>query len=141
MDSHSHTHNNHIHPHNSNSISRNSPGPTGNGNGKRRKVDGEKGMDSKKRSVSCDVCRARKVKCVKPEGAARCEGCVSLDQHCTYTHERKKPGPANRLVVDFGLIQSEAHPTDVQLCSESVFTVDRLLCLVGSDSISNSRTK
>jgi hypothetical protein len=56
-------------------------------------------MDSKKRSVSCDVCRARKVKCVKPEGAARCEGCVTLDQHCTYTHERKKPGPANRYVL------------------------------------------
>lgn len=72
---------------------------TGTGTGtKRRRTDGEKGMDTKKRSVSCDVCRARKVKCVKPEGVMRCEGCVTLDQHCTYTHERKKPGPANRFV-------------------------------------------
>lgn len=100
---------------------RTSPGPT-----KRRKVDGDNGDgnaqasgsgsssrtgnnsghgngngnggDTKKRPVSCDVCRARKVKCVKQEGAERCDGCVSLDQVCSYTHERKKPGPANRSV-------------------------------------------
>lgn len=87
---------------------RTSPGPV-----KRRKVDGNAqasgsgsgggngtvtGGDSKKRPVSCDVCRARKVKCVKQEGAERCEGCVTLDQVCSYTHERKKPGPANRYV-------------------------------------------
>lgn len=52
--------------------------------------------EPRKRPQSCDVCRARKVKCIKPAGAARCEGCVSLDQRCEYTHERKKPGPANR---------------------------------------------
>jgi hypothetical protein len=52
--------------------------------------------EPKKRPQSCDVCRARKVKCVKDPGAGRCEGCVALDQRCEYTHERKKPGPANR---------------------------------------------
>ena len=71
-------------------------------------------MDTKKRSVSCDVCRARKVKCVKPEGAMRCEGCVTLDQHCTYTHERKKPGPANRSAHSLRPIVAV---TDEQLCT------------------------
>lgn len=55
--------------------------------------------DTKKRPVSCDVCRARKVKCVKSDGGERCDGCVTLDQVCSYTHERKKPGPANRYVL------------------------------------------
>lgn len=57
-------------------------------------TDGQK--EAKKRTQSCDVCRARKVKCVKQPDAPRCEGCVALDQRCEYTHERKKPGPANR---------------------------------------------
>ena len=49
----------------------------------------------KKRLPSCDLCRLRKVKCVKT-GENNCEGCISLDQTCEYTHERRKPGPANR---------------------------------------------
>lgn len=114
MDSHAHFHqtyddNNNNH-HRGDNSKRNTPEP----GTKRRKVDGEKGMDTKKRSVSCDVCRARKVKCVKPEGAMRCEGCVTLDQHCTYTHERKKPGPANRLVP---YLESIHVMTDDQLCT------------------------
>lgn len=59
-------------------------------------LDGQK--EAKKRTQSCDVCRARKVKCVKQLDAPRCEGCIALDQRCEYTHERKKPGPANRQV-------------------------------------------
>lgn len=74
----------------------NAEGEAGNMNGN---GEGEKGNgETRKRPQSCDVCRARKVKCVKPAGAVRCEGCVSLDQICKYTHERKKPGPANRSV-------------------------------------------
>lgn len=103
---------------------RTSPGPT-----KRRKVDGGNGNaqasgsgsgngntsgnggDTKKRPVSCDVCRARKVKCVKQEGAERCDGCVSLDQVCSYTHERKKPGPANRCAPPYSYAPCSKPPT------------------------------
>lgn len=84
-----------------------------------RGVSGEslqRGQTSKKRSgstvkrlPSCDLCRARKVKCIKNSMADRCEGCVSLDQDCEYTHERKKPGPANRQV---GSALSYGHPQD-----------------------------
>lgn len=54
--------------------------------------------EAPKRSESCDVCRARKVKCVREPGAIRCEGCAALDQDCVNTHERRKPGPSNRYV-------------------------------------------
>jgi hypothetical protein len=55
--------------------------------------------DKPKRTPSCDLCRARKVRCVKSEGQDRCEGCQNLNQRCEFTHERKKPGPANRYAV------------------------------------------
>ena len=69
-------------------------------NADRNDRPGEQGQSGprevKKRQPSCDVCRARKVKCVKQPGTARCDGCVTLAQRCEYTYERKKPGPANR---------------------------------------------
>lgn len=60
--------------------------------------DGTGNNNKPKRQPSCDLCRARKVRCVKADGQTRCDGCIGLNQQCAYTHERKKPGPANRQV-------------------------------------------
>lgn len=66
------------------------------GPSRKRKADNKQDNEGKKRLPSCDLCRARKVKCVKNEGSPRCEGCQSLNQRCEYTYERRKPGPVNR---------------------------------------------
>lgn len=77
------------------SSSSSSAGPS-----KKRKTDKqtEDANGLKKRLPSCDLCRARKVKCAKKEGSSRCEGCLALNQRCEYTYERRKPGPVNRYV-------------------------------------------
>ena len=51
--------------------------------------------EKQKRIAACDVCRLRKVKCVKPDGEPRCNGCVDLNRECTYEYMPKKPGPPN----------------------------------------------
>ena len=48
-----------------------------------------------KRIPSCDICRARKVKCIKSPSAEKCDGCVKLDVDCEYTIARRNPGPIN----------------------------------------------
>ncbi|ORX37458.1 fungal-specific transcription factor domain-domain-containing protein [Kockovaella imperatae] len=48
-----------------------------------------------KRTLSCDLCRVRKVKCVKT-GQSKCQGCLGLNRECEFTHVRKKPGPVNK---------------------------------------------
>lgn len=51
--------------------------------------------EKQKRIAACDVCRLRRVKCVKLEGEPRCKGCVDLNRGCTYEYMPKKPGPPN----------------------------------------------
>lgn len=51
--------------------------------------------EKQKRIAACDVCRLRKVKCVKLDGEPRCNGCVDLNRECTYEYLPKKPGPPN----------------------------------------------
>lgn len=50
---------------------------------------------AKKRMQSCDICRIRKVKCIRSDeaGMGRCRQCESNDAKCTYTYVPKKPGP------------------------------------------------
>jgi hypothetical protein len=51
--------------------------------------------EKQKRIAACDVCRLRKVKCVKLDGEPRCNGCMDLNRECTYEYMPKKPGPPN----------------------------------------------
>ncbi|KAH6644850.1 hypothetical protein C7974DRAFT_440452, partial [Boeremia exigua] len=55
-------------------------------------------MTRQRNTAACDACRARKVKCVVPEGQSRCSTCSELDIHCTNVQPRKKRGPKNRYV-------------------------------------------
>lgn len=50
---------------------------------------------AKKRMQSCDICRIRKVKCIRLDesGMGKCRQCESNDAQCTYTYIPKKPGP------------------------------------------------
>lgn len=50
---------------------------------------------AKKRMQSCDICRIRKVKCIRLDesGLGKCRQCESNDAQCTYTYVPKKPGP------------------------------------------------
>ncbi|PWN31912.1 uncharacterized protein FA14DRAFT_162256 [Meira miltonrushii] len=50
---------------------------------------------AKKRMQSCDICRIRKVKCIRLDetGMGKCRQCESNDAQCTYTYVPKKPGP------------------------------------------------
>lgn len=50
---------------------------------------------AKKRMQSCDICRIRKVKCIRTDepGMSKCRQCESNDAQCTYTYVPKKPGP------------------------------------------------
>jgi hypothetical protein len=57
-------------------------------------------QNNRKRTQSCDICRVRKVKCVRPDdddGSAgpntRCKQCEANDANCTYAYVPKKPGP------------------------------------------------
>lgn len=74
--------------------------------------------EKQKRIAACDVCRLRKVKCVKNpagsgndaaaadgseekgkqtagSGGERCIGCTELNRECTYEYLPKRPGPPN----------------------------------------------
>ncbi|BEI85681.1 hypothetical protein CcaverHIS002_0510820 [Cutaneotrichosporon cavernicola] len=42
---------------------------------------------------SCRLCRLRKVKCVKEDGAERCSSCIVLDRECQDPQDRRRPGP------------------------------------------------
>lgn len=61
---------------------------------------GAKGKQPKrKRIAACDVCRMRKVRCLKdpnnPSPDGRCQGCVELNRECSYLYAPRKPGPPN----------------------------------------------
>ncbi|WVQ69634.1 uncharacterized protein L199_007854 [Kwoniella botswanensis] len=64
----------------------------------------------KQRQPSCDLCRKRKVKCVKPPFATQCEGCSALGQECEYKYSRRKPGPTSRYSKDCPIITPEGGP-------------------------------
>lgn len=53
----------------------------------------------RKRIAACDVCRMRKVRCLKdpnnPSPDGRCQGCVELNRECSYLYAPRKPGPPN----------------------------------------------
>lgn len=82
-------------------------------------ADGDK-LKRKRQSQSCDACRARKVRCVRPdspEGQAidegtsglipmttgadgselvvQCKQCIALGIKCIYDYQAKKRGPPN----------------------------------------------
>ncbi|BEJ01290.1 hypothetical protein CcaverHIS631_0511470 [Cutaneotrichosporon cavernicola] len=44
---------------------------------------------------SCRLCRLRKVKCVKEDGAERCSSCIVLDRECQDPQDRRRPGPVS----------------------------------------------
>ncbi|OWZ26826.1 hypothetical protein C347_06473 [Cryptococcus neoformans AD2-60a] len=74
---------------------------------------------SKKRPLSCDLCRRRKVKCNKPPLATRCEGCVVLNQECEYKYQRRRPGPVNRYTTEPFTATSDNRPQLVEASSSS----------------------
>ncbi|GMK59762.1 hypothetical protein CspeluHIS016_0803680 [Cutaneotrichosporon spelunceum] len=45
---------------------------------------------------SCRLCRVRKVKCVKEDGAERCNSCSTLERACEDALPRRRPGPVSR---------------------------------------------
>lgn len=47
---------------------------------------------------SCRLCRLRKVKCVKEDGAERCNSCLALERECENPETRRRPGPVSRCV-------------------------------------------
>ncbi|PWN20050.1 hypothetical protein BCV69DRAFT_313250 [Microstroma glucosiphilum] len=57
----------------------------------------------RKRPQSCDFCRSRKTKCVRPEGEAanqpdnRCMQCRTAAVPCTWSYVPKRPGPQTHL--------------------------------------------
>ncbi|KAL0936026.1 C6 zinc finger domain containing protein [Colletotrichum truncatum] len=45
---------------------------------------------------ACDVCRARKVRCLYGAGEIRCQGCTFLNIQCTHERPRRRRGPPNK---------------------------------------------
>ncbi|KAF1923535.1 uncharacterized protein M421DRAFT_104405 [Didymella exigua CBS 183.55] len=55
-------------------------------------------MTRQRISAACDACRARKVKCLTPDGQFKCSTCIDVNIDCTRMQPRKKRGPKNRYV-------------------------------------------